>query len=64
MACCTILILGAALVIIFTHGFSIDFKDQNDYDAFLNDPLTHPAKDGIVSIAEDGYNGIVGFDFI
>lgn len=47
----------------FTHGFSIDFEDQNAYDAFLSDPLTHPAKDGIVSIAEGGYDGIIGFDF-
>lgn len=49
---------------IFTHGFSIGFKDQKAYDTFLNDPLTHPAKDGIVNIAEGGYDGIVGFDFL
>jgi hypothetical protein len=48
----------------FTHGFSMDFEDQGAYDAFLNDPVTHPAKDGIVNIAEGGYEGIVGFDFI
>src|SRR3990167_2793279 len=53
-----------AFASIFTHGFSMDFKDQAAYDAFLNDPVTHPAKDGIVSIAEGGYDGIVGFDFL
>lgn len=42
----------------------MDFKDQAAYDAFLNDPVTHPAKDNIVSIVEGGYDGIVGFDFI
>lgn len=49
---------------IFTHGFSMDFKDQSAYDTFLNDPVTHPAKDAIVNIAEGGYEGIVGFDYM
>jgi len=47
---------------IFTHGFSMDFKDQAAYDLFLNDPITHSAKNSIISIAEGGYDGIVGFD--
>lgn len=47
---------------IFTHAFSIDFKDQEALDRFLSDPITHPAKDGIVNIADGGYAGLIGFD--
>ena len=31
---------------------------------FIADPVTHLAKDAIVSNAEGGYEGIVGFDFL
>ena len=47
---------------LFTHAFSIDFKDQAAYDNFLQNPITHPAKDGIVNIVENGYDGLMGFD--
>lgn len=46
----------------FTHAISIDFKDENALDRFFHDPITHPAKDGIVNIVEDGYEGIIGFE--
>lgn len=29
---------------------------------FFQNPVTHPAKNAIVRIALNGYNGIVGFD--
>ena len=44
------------------YGFSIDFQDENAYSAFLNDPVTHPAKDALINIIVDGYEGIYGFD--
>ena len=47
-----------------SHGISIDFVDQNALDRFFKDSLAHPAKDEIVNIAEGGYEGIIGFDFI
>lgn len=45
-----------------THGFSIDFVHAEAYSAFLHDPVTHPAKQGIINIAENGYEGLFGFD--
>ncbi len=48
----------------FTHGFSIDFKDQAALDQFFQDAVTHPAKDKILNIAVGGYDGIIGFNFI
>src|SRR3990167_2741223 len=47
---------------IFTHAFSIDFKDREAVNSFLNNPVTHPAKEGIINIADGGYEGLVGFD--
>lgn len=47
-----------------SHGISIDFDDQSALDQFFKDPITHPAKNEIISIADGGYEGIVGFDFI
>jgi hypothetical protein len=47
---------------IFTHAFSIDFKSRDALNLFLSDPITHPAKDDIVNIAEGGYEELVGFD--
>jgi len=44
------------------YGFSIDFKDENAYNTFLNDPITHPAKNALINMIEDGYEGIYGFD--
>lgn len=44
------------------YGFSIDFKDENAYNTFLNDTITHPAKDALINIIVDGYEGIYGFD--
>lgn len=44
------------------YGFSIDFANQDAYNAFLSDPLTHPAKQAIINITVDGYKGIFGFD--
>lgn len=43
-------------------GFSIDFQDENAYEIFLNDPITHPAKDALINIIDGGYEGIYGFD--
>jgi hypothetical protein len=48
---------------LFTHGFSIDFKDNNALNAFFNDPVTHPVKEKIVAITVGGYNSIIGFEF-
>lgn len=45
-----------------SHAISIDFVDQAALDDFFNNAVTHPAKDGIVKIAENGYNGIIAFD--
>lgn len=45
-----------------THAVSIDFFDQDSLDNFFNNPITHPAKETIIRIAENGYNGIIGFD--
>lgn len=45
-----------------THAISIDFKDENARDDFFHNPVTHPAKDLVVNIAENGYKGIIGFD--
>jgi hypothetical protein len=47
----------------FTHGFSIDFRDQTARNSFLNDSATDPVKDSIVNVAAGGYKGIIGFDF-
>jgi hypothetical protein len=47
---------------IFTHAFSIDFKNKDALNAFLQDSITHPAKDSIVNIAQGGYEGLVGFN--
>lgn len=44
------------------YGFSIDFEDENAYNTFLNDPVTHPAKAALIKIIVDGYEGIYGFD--
>jgi hypothetical protein len=45
-----------------SHAISIDFADQDALNQFFKDPITHPAKEGIVNIAEGGYEGLVGFD--
>ncbi len=47
---------------IVTHAFSIDFINRDALNAFLNDPVTHPAKAVILDIAEGGYDGIWGFN--
>jgi hypothetical protein len=47
----------------FTHGFSIDFRDQRARDSFLTDAVTHPVKDKIVNVSAGGYKGVIGFDF-
>jgi hypothetical protein len=45
-----------------SHTVSIDFVDENALENFFQNPVTHPAKNAIVRIALNGYNGIVGFD--
>jgi uncharacterized protein (DUF1330 family) len=45
-----------------SHSIIIDFEDKNALNTFFNDPITHPAKNDIVNIAEGEYAGIVGFD--
>lgn len=47
----------------FTHGFSIDFDDEIARNSFLNDAVTHPIKDKIISVSAGGLNGVIGFDF-
>lgn len=48
----------------FTHGFSIDFKDNLSLERFFNDSVTHSAKNKIVHAAVGGYDGIIGFNFM
>ena len=45
-----------------SHTVSIDFVDENALEDFFQNPVTHPAKNAIIKIAVNGYNGIVGFD--
>jgi hypothetical protein len=45
-----------------SHTVSIDFMDENALENFFQSPVTHPAKNAIIKIAVNGYNGIVGFD--
>lgn len=46
----------------FTHGFSIDFKDDEAYKDFFENPVTEPAKGCIINITEDGLDGVYGYD--
>ncbi len=48
---------------VFSHGISIDFDNKTSRDAFIGNPITWPVKEHIVSIAEGGHAGIIGFDF-
>ena len=48
----------------FSHGFSIDFQDQQALNAFFNDPVTYPVKEMIVNACAGGTRGIIGFNFI
>lgn len=45
-----------------SHAISIDFVDQKALDNFFNNPITVPAKNKVINIAENGYKGIIGFD--
>lgn len=45
-----------------SHAVSIDFKDKAALQQFFEDPVTHPAKNAVVNVAEGGYEAIVGFD--
>ena len=45
-----------------THGFSIDFENDDACNEFLQNPITQPAKDGIVNIAVNEHEGLYGFD--
>lgn len=45
-----------------THGFCIDFEDEESYNTFLNDPIANPAKSCIINITEHEYEGLFGFD--
>ena len=47
-----------------SHCIMIDFIDRHALDNFFKNPMTHSAKDAVIHIAEGGYAGIVGFDFI
>lgn len=47
----------------FSHGFSIDFKDQLSLNAFFTNPITHPVKEMIVNACAGGIRGIIGFNF-
>jgi hypothetical protein len=44
------------------YGFSIDFDNEDAYKAFLTDQGTHPAKEALINIIVNGYDGIYGFD--
>jgi hypothetical protein len=46
----------------FSHGFSIDFVDENAYKDFFENPVTQPAKVSIINISIGGLEGMVGFD--
>lgn len=45
-----------------SHAISIDFVDQNALDNFFHNPVTLTAKNKIVNIALNGYQGIIGFN--
>ncbi len=47
----------------FTHGFSIDFKDELSFKNFFDDRETHSVKDKLINIVVNGYDGIFGFEF-
>lgn len=47
----------------FSHGFSIDFKDQQALDSFFHDPVTYPVKEMIIKACAGGARGIIGFNF-
>jgi len=44
------------------YGFSIDFEDEDAYSNFLNNPVTHPAKEALLKMVINGYEGLYGFD--
>lgn len=44
------------------YGFSIDFENEDAYNTFLNNPVTHPAKEALLKMIIDGYEGLYGFD--
>jgi hypothetical protein len=48
---------------MFSHGFSIDFRDSEARALFLANPMTWPIKDKIIDVAEKGMQGVIGFDF-
>lgn len=45
-----------------SHCISIDFKGENALEDFFVNPITSHAKDLVVKVAENGYEGIIGFD--
>lgn len=45
-----------------THCISIDFINRQALEDFFNNPALLAAKEGIVAVAEGGYEGIVAFD--
>lgn len=47
----------------FSHGCSIDFKDQQALNAFFKDPVTYPVKEMIINACAGGTRGIIGFNF-
>jgi hypothetical protein len=48
----------------FSHCFSISFENEEAYNTFLTDPVTHSAKTCIVNIAFNEFEGIFGFDLV
>jgi hypothetical protein len=44
------------------YGFSIDFENEDAYSNFLNNPVTNPAKEAMLKMIVDGYDGLYGFD--
>lgn len=46
----------------FTHGFSIDFVDNEACSNFFESSLAEPAKGCILNVTEGGMDGLMGFD--
>lgn len=47
----------------FSHGFSIDFHDQQALNSFYTDPVTYLVKEMIINVCAGGALGIIGFNF-
>jgi len=46
-----------------SHGFTIDFLDENARDNFLTNPICNSVKEHIIQSIEGGYESLFGFEF-